>query len=293
MIRRPPRSTLFPYTTLFRSENIVEGNLDDLGDGQIILGIELARKLGLIVGDKIVLISKLEMTPMGMMPQSKKLELAGIFESGMYEYDIGMAYVTIATAQKLYNMGDTVTGIEIKLVDENIADSFAKSLQKKYPYPYWVRSWMDMNYNLFSALKLEKITMSIILTMIILVAAFNIISTLIMIVMEKTKEIAILKAIGSPNQAILKIFMLEGLVIGILGTALGVAGGYLLGYLLKTYQFVKLPADVYYIDTIPVVMRTLDIVIISVSAIAISLASTFYPAWRATRVDPVEAMRYE
>ena len=190
-------------------------------------------------------------------------------------------------------MGDEVSGIEVKVKDVYQADQVAKRMMEKFPYPYWIRDWKQMNRNLFSALKLEKITMAIILTLIILVAAFNIVSTLIMVVMEKTKDIAILKSMGATSRSILRIFVLEGLIIGVVGTLLGLLGGLTLCELLKRYQFIKLPSDVYYISTLPVRMEPLDIVLVCCAAVAICFVATLYPSWQAARLNPAEALRYE
>jgi lipoprotein-releasing system permease protein len=223
----------------------------------------------------------------------KKFRVAGIFDSGMFEYDTGLAFISLKNAQNFFNMGDKVTGIEIKVDDIYRADKIAQDIQKLLGIPYWVRDWMVMNKTLFSALKLEKVVMFVILTLIVLVAAFNIISTLIMVVMEKGKDIAILKSMGATKKSIMKIFMLEGLIIGLTGTIIGVIGGYLVCHLLETYHFIKLPSDVYYLDTLPVKMKVGDFLGVAFAAITISFLATLYPSWNAARLNPVEAIRYE
>ncbi|OGW18695.1 MAG: ABC transporter permease [Nitrospinae bacterium RIFCSPLOWO2_12_FULL_45_22] len=281
------------------AENLKEGSLTDLEKnngvgGGVIIGQELARNLGISLGEEITIISPLgKMTPIGMVPRMKKFWVAGIFDSGMYEYDTGLAFISLKNAQNFFNMGDRVTGIEVKVDDIYKADKIANNIQKLLGVPYWVRDWMEMNKNLFSALKLEKVVMFVILTLIVLVAAFNIISTLIMVVMEKGKDIAILKSMGATNKSIMKIFMLEGIIIGVAGTIIGVIGGYLVCHLLETYHFIKLPSDVYYLDTLPVKMEGGDFLVVALAAITISFLATLYPSWNAARLNPVEAIRYE
>jgi lipoprotein-releasing system permease protein len=264
------------------------------GIGGIILGQELARNLNLSTGDTLSVISPLgEMTPLGRVPKMRTFKVAGIFESGMYEYDSTIAFISLAQAQSFLGLGKKVTGLEVKTVDIYQAAEIARDIQKHLGLPFWTKDWMRMNKNLFSALKLEKLVMFIILTLIILVAAFNIVASLIMVVMEKTKDIAILKSMGATALSIMKIFVLEGLIIGTVGTVLGLIGGVGLCRLLERYQFVKLPSDVYYISSLPVLMKTEDILLITASAIGISLIATLYPAWQASRLDPAEAIRYE
>lgn len=272
-----------------------DGNKAMIGSlGGIVIGKELARNLGTFRGQEITVISPLgNMTPMGMIPRMKKFKVVGIFESGMFEYDTSLAFISLENAQRFFNLGDRVTGIEVKIDDIYRADKVARNIQKVLGFPYWTRDWMQMNKSLFSALKLEKIVMFIILVLIILVAAFNIISTLIMVVMEKGKDIAILKSMGATRRSIMKIFMVEGAVIGIVGTILGCLGGWLVCQLLDTYQFIKLPGDVYYLDTLPVKMELFDFVSVALSAVGITLLATFYPSWNAARMNPVEAIRYE
>lgn len=261
----------------------------------IILGNELARNIGALRGDPVTVISPLgRLTPLGRVPRSQTFRVAGIFDSGMYEYDSTIAYVSLWAAQRFLGIGDRVTGIEVRVDDIYAADRVARAIGKALGgYPYWSRDWMRMNKNLFSALKLEKIVMFIILTLIILVAAFNIVGTLIMVVIEKTRDIAILKSMGATRRSIMKIFMIEGAVIGLVGTLLGLLGGYTLCTLLATYKFIELPSDVYYISTLPVQMNPLDVALIALAAIVITLAASVYPAWQASRFDPAEAIRYE
>jgi lipoprotein-releasing system permease protein len=279
--------------------NLKEGQLADLAsvlDGQIppyqgiILGTELAKNLGARLHDWInVLSPAARLTPMGRAPKTQVFRVVGIFESGMYEFDSTLAYVGLAVAQQFLGLGDVVSGVEIKVNDIYKADRITNSLQAKLGHPYW----MQMNRNLFAALKLEKAAMFIILTLIILVAAFNIISSLIMLVMEKTRDIAILKAMGANDSNIRRIFVLQGLIIGVFGTTLGLGGGYGLCGLLKKYEIIKLAPDVYNIPTLPVRMETLDVVVIAVAAVIICLLATIYPSWQAARLDPAEALRYE
>lgn len=260
----------------------------------IILGVELATRLGVRPDEYVTLISPTgQTTPAGRVPKSQLFRVVGLFKSGMFEYDNTLAYIHLRDAQRLLGIGDAVNGIEVKVIDIYEAAQVAERLQKKLGYPYWVRDWMQMNHNLFSALKLEKVVMFIILTLIILVAAFNIVSSLIMMVMEKTKDIAILKAMGATTHMVRRIFVLEGLLIGVIGTVLGLVGGFALCELLKRYQFIELPRDVYYISTLPVRMEALDVVIIACAAVAICLAATFYPSKQAAKLHPAEALRYE
>jgi lipoprotein-releasing system permease protein len=290
------------------ARNLKTGRLEDIKETKekdlpgIILGIELAKHLSVAVDDPIQIISPLgTMTPMGMMPKMKRFRVKGIFYSGMYEYDNTMAYVSLESAQKFFSMEARITGIEVKTEDIYRVKEIGKEIRKEMGFPFWTKDWMEMNRNLFAALKLEKIIMFIIVVLIVLVAAFNIISTLIMVVMEKNKDIAILKSMGVPSKGILRIFVIEGGVIGVVGTALGAILGLtvafnlekIIDFLENTFGFKILARDVYYIDKFPSQVNPLDVSLIIVTAILISLLATLYPSWRASRLDPAEALRYE
>ena len=278
--------------------HVKDGDFSKLaGDSEIpgiILGKELASSLGVFINDKINIVSPLgEIGPMGMLPKVRQYKVVAIFEIGMFEYDSSLVLTDIKAAQDFFGMGKTISGIEVRLQDIYLAPEIKKHLQDKLGFPYYVMDWMQMNKNLFSALKLEKFAMFIILVLIILVASFNIISNLIMNVIEKSREIAILKAIGATNKSIMAIFIFQGLCIGIIGTTIGVLGGFGLGYILNTYQIIKLPADVYYLSHLPVKMNLFDFITVSLSAITITFLATIYPAWQAAKLDPVEPLRYE
>jgi lipoprotein-releasing system permease protein len=279
-------------------QNLETGSIDNLkADDKfpgIIIGKELLRRLGLFVGDTVDVVSPIgEIGPLGMMPKMKKFRIVGYFEAGMYEYDSSLAFIDLAEAQQFFKYGNAVTGIEIKLNDIYGANRISQDIQEMLGPPFYAKDWMQMNRNLFSALKLEKIVMFIILTLIILVASFNIISNLIMIVIEKGREIAILKAMGAKNKGVMLIFVLHGLIIGVTGTVIGVVCGYALCYLLKTYKFINLPGDVYYLSYLPVKMSMFDFVVVPAAAIIITLLATAYPSWQAAKIDPVEPLRYE
>ena len=259
----------------------------------IILGKELARNLGVLKGDAVYLISSRGMiSPIGYLPAMKRFEVVGLFESGMYEYDGSLAYIDLKDAQKMLNMKDSVTGIEVRVDDIYNARNIAKKIVSGLGFPYWARDWMRMNHNLFSALKLEKTVMFIILALIVLVAAFNIASTLIMMVMGKTKDIAILKAMGAMDSSIRKIFIYKGMIIGAVGTSLGVCLGFIICKLLEKYKFIQLPGDVYYISTLPVRLETLHVIIIVSVSMIICFLATLYPASQASKLNPIEAIRY-
>lgn len=296
---------------------ISEGKLDYLKEGEqripglkpelaglpgILIGRELAKNLGVFLFETVHVVSPAGVsTPMGMVPRMKPFVVVGIFESGFYEYDSTLAYISLKNCQEFLNMGDTVTGIEIRVDDIYKADRIAKAIEKKLGYPYWGRNWMEMNRNLFSALKLEKRVMFIILSLIVLVAAFNIISALIMIVMEKNKDIAILKTMGATRGGIMKIFIFQGLVVGAIGTFFGCLAGlavafnleFLSRFVEKLFGFKILPGDVYYLNELPSQVNYSDVGIIILGTMLISFLATIYPSWRASRLDPAEALRYE
>ena len=240
-------------------------------------------------------------TPMGMVPRMKKFVVVGIFESGFYEYDSTLAYIALADSQEFLGLGDQVTGIEIKINDIYQAREIAGAIENKLGYPYWARDWMKMNRNLFAALRLEKRVMFIIVGLIVLVAGFNIICTLIMVVMEKTKDIAILKSMGASAKSIMKIFMLQGVIIGGIGTLLGTVTGLTVAWNIgaitrsieNLFGFKILPGDVYYLSELPALVNYEDVAIIVAGSLIVSLLATIYPARNASKLDPAEAIRYE
>jgi lipoprotein-releasing system permease protein len=279
-------------------KTLLGGSLADLatrgrnGEPGIILGKELAGRLGAFLGSSVTAISPTgDIGPMGIVPKLKKFIVVGIFDSGMFEYDSSLAYIPLSEAQKLLDYGDAVNGIEVKVDDIFRSGQIARDITTRLDFPYGARDWKEMNKSLFSALQLEKIMMFIILVLIILVASFNIVSTLTMIVVEKGREIAILKAMGATPAKIMRIFMVEGLVIGLAGVALGIPLGYGVSWLIQ--EFYTLPGDVYYISRIPVKLLWTDVASVSIAALAISLFATLYPSWRASKLEPVEALRYE
>jgi len=260
----------------------------------IVLGRELAKNLGVVQGDVVHLISPRGMlAPTGHVPAMKAFRVSGYFESGMYEFDQTFAYIHLHDAQRLLRMGDAVTGLEVRVHDIYEARAVADSIVSQLGSSYYARDWMQMNRNLFKALKLERRVMFIILTLIVLVAAFNIASSLIMMVMGKTKDIAILKAMGATDRSIRKIFVFNGMVIGTIGTGLGLLLGVVLCSLLRRYNIHELTGDIYYFTTqLPVKMEVLDVVCIVAAALVICFFATLYPARQAAKLNPVEAIRY-
>ncbi|NWF98249.1 MAG: lipoprotein-releasing ABC transporter permease subunit [Nitrospirae bacterium] len=280
------------------SRFIKEGRYEDLNKKDeypgIIIGRELAASIGAFKGDVITVLSPIgKIGPLGMIPKVKLFRVVGIFEVGMFEYDSNLVMTDIRAAQDFFDMKDDITGIQIKLKDIYKASLVRETIQQSLSFPLYAKDWMQMHRNLFSALKLEKFAMFVILILIILVASFNIISNLIMNVIEKKREIAILKTMGANDRGILAIFMLQGLLTGLIGTIIGVVGGYLLCYILNTYEIIKLPADVYYLSHLPVKTKFTDFLAVSISAMVISFLATVYPAWQAAKLNPVEPLRYE
>jgi lipoprotein-releasing system permease protein len=258
----------------------------------IILGKDLANSIGVIPGDKIILMSPNGIiSPIGNIPSMKRFVVTDTFDSGMYEYDSALAYIDLKEAQQLSGLKDQISAIGIWVNDVFEVKTVKNSLADIFRYPFYMRDWMEINKSLFSALKLEKTAMFIILTLIILVAAFNIASALIMMVMEKTKDIAVLKTMGATHKTIRRIFMIQGMIVGSFGTLVGTISGVIVCYFLKKYDFIQLP-DAYPFSTLPVQLEYGDVLAIAGSALLICFLSTLYPSHKASKMDPVEALRY-
>jgi lipoprotein-releasing system permease protein len=270
-------------------------SLDGVYDGApgIIIGSELAKYYGISVGDEIeVTAPQGKVTPLKRMPNNKTYRVTGLFNSGMYEYDLGMVFVSLKEAQNLLGIDDRVSYIEVKIIDPEQSDTLGESIAKDLGYQFYPQDWKSRNRSLFSALKLEKYTMFIILVMIILVGALNIISSLVMVVIEKSRDVAILRAMGTTKRSIMRVFMLQGVFVGAAGTLSGLVSGLGICKLIEKIP-ISLPSDIYYIDRLPVNVEALDVILVTLAAVVIAFLATLYPSWHASEMNPVEALRYE
>ncbi len=268
---------------------------DYVGAPGIIIGNELAKRLSLGVGSRVNLLSASgDATAKGFTPKVRPFTVVGVFKTGMFEYDVSLAFVTLPSARTVLGVPENrITGIELLVDDVYKADTIAETVAKKLSSPFYVRHWMEMNANLFAALKLEKVGMFILLTMVVLIGSFSIVTTLVMLVMEKTRDIAILMSMGATRSNIRRIFMLQGTLIGLFGTILGYILGLSVAYLLKEYQFIKLPQGVYTIDHLPILLTWSDSLLVGASAMLLCFLATIYPARQAAKLEPAEALRYE
>lgn len=287
------------------SKTMVSGKLDDLVPGEfgIIIGMELARAMGTFVGEKIVLMAPQgQVTPAGILPRLKQFTVVGIFEVGHFEYDSGLVLIHMFDAQKLYRMeNDDVSGVRLKLTDLFLAPKVVQELPSMLSIDSYISDWTKQHANYFRAIQIEKRMLSLILALIIAVAAFNIVSTLVMAVTDKESDIAILRTLGASPRSIMKIFIVQGTFIGVFGTVLGVAGGMLLAYNVgEVVAFIEslfnvqfLSREIYYISKIPTDPQMADITTVAVTSFVLSLLATIYPSYRASKVNPAEALRYE
>ena len=266
---------------------------DSLREG-ILLGKELAFSIGASVGDAVtVLTSSSRLSPLGLLPKTKRFLVSGLFSTGLYEFDSTTALISLRSAQKFFGLEDRINHLQIKIDDIFRAPRVAEEIRLALPPTTYVTTWMDLNRSLFSALKLEKTIMFLTITLIVVVAALNIIATLILMVMEKTRDNGVLMSIGAPSASVRKIYFLQGAMIGLIGTTAGVLLGLLCCWLANTFQLIKVPVDIYQITYVPFYIKPIDLVLIIGVSLSISLLSTLFPSHRASRVDPVVALKYE
>ncbi|MEO0098216.1 MAG: ABC transporter permease [candidate division WOR-3 bacterium] len=275
-------------------KSIVSGHFDFSENG-VVLGIELANNLGVKVGDKLTLVSPTHRikTPLGELPVAREYKVNGIFDCGMYDYNASFVYLSLDDMQEFLNLKDQVSGIEVKVGDIYKARSIGEKIKANLGSGFQSLDWITLNKNLFTALRLEKIVTFIVLTLIVLVAGFNIIAILTLMVIRKTKEIGILKAMGVKTSRITKTFILFGSLLGTIGSTLGVILGFIVSFLLSRYQFIRLPGDVYFIKRLPTLLQTSDFLITFCLSLAIAILATIYPARKAAKLIPTEALRYE
>jgi lipoprotein-releasing system permease protein len=299
------------------TEFVVEGSADSLGTRQrvatpptrlgeepaagdapplptVMIGRELAQRLGVALGETVTLmVPNLSATPLGALPRSRRFVVAALYDSGMVEYDSGLVYLGIEEARSLLGLGPVATGVEAVLHDPYSAPAVARDINDKLGLPYYAESWTEVHRNVFEALKLEKTVYFLVLLLIILVSSFTIVSALYMIVMEKRRDIAVLKAMGAPDRSVAAIFVAKGLLIGCFGTAAGVLLGYLACLALDRYEFIDLPEGVFYVSTLPVRIVASNFAMVAAASVTICLGACLFPAWKAARVIPVDVLRYE
>jgi len=272
------------------NRKMVDGVFDFKGG--CVMGVEIAHNLNATVGDTIIVTSPY-IDQLGLMPRSRRLVLNGIFDLGMYDFNATVLYMSLKDVQVLFDLGNSVSGIELKVADVYRTAQYSLAVEKELGYPYRVQDWIDANRSVFAALKLEKVVTFIVLTLIILVAGFNIVGTLINIVKKKTKEIGILRSFGFTTRQIMNIFLYQGAVMGVVGTLFGIVFSFVACLLLNQYRFINLPGDVYFIETLPVEMSAMDFILVAVAAILVSFVATIYPARKAASLVTVEALRNE
>jgi lipoprotein-releasing system permease protein len=301
------------------TEFVVEGSADSLGTRQrvaappvrlgeepaagagdapplptVMIGRELAQRLGVALGETVTLmVPNLSATPLGALPRSRRFVVAALYDSGLVEYDSGLVYLGIEEARSLLGLGPVATGVEAVLHDPYSAPAVARDINDKLGLPYYAESWTEVHRNVFEALKLEKTVYFLVLLLIILVSSFTIVSALYMIVMEKRRDIAVLKAMGAPDRSVAAIFVAKGLLIGCFGTAAGVLLGYLACLALDRYEFIDLPEGVFYVSTLPVRIVASNFAMVAAASVTICLGACLFPAWKAARVIPVDVLRYE
>ena len=296
-----------PVSIAHLAAHVNEGTIDGLNERHrnyedpngpardgIVLGIEVARLLGVFIGDEVTVVLPMgRILPTGPVPKLKKMQVIGIISTDFYDYDAGFAYISLPVAQRFFGMGEEISGVEVRLKDVYQTAPISAALKQQFASPFTVQDWTEMNKSLFSAINLEKLAMFLILTLIVLVAAFNIISMLVMMVIEKQGDIATLKCLGATSRSIMQIFMLEGLIIGVFGTVIGAALGVAVSWAGDRYKFIPLDGGSYYLDHLPFTLQASDVVITILSALVICFLSTISPAWQASKLDPVVVFRYE
>lgn len=261
---------------------------------EILIGKELANSLAVDVGDEVYLISPVgKLTPFGMVPKAKKTRVVGIFRIGMYDYDSSFVFMHIENAREFFEQKEGISGIQVTVKNPMKIDGIAWEIEKKLGFPYYVKTWKDMNRNLFIALKLERVVFFLMLVLIILVASFGIAVNQLMTSMEKSKDIAILMSMGAKRKDVMKIFLYHGITIGIIGTIAGTALSLILCFLISKYKFISLPGDVYYISTLPVDVHLIDVLLVNLSAFAICILASIYPSIKVSKISPAEVLRYE